>query len=78
MITFGFTIGTTADSDTHKASAVIFSVVVVGVTLAYRRLRTTVAELLIRLEELSSRDPLTAHSRARRSSARCTPGSATG
>lgn len=59
LITFGFTVGTVADSDSHKASFVIFSIVVVGVTLAYRRLRTTVADLFIRLEELSSRDPLT-------------------
>lgn len=59
LITFGFSFATVADSDTHKASFVIFSLVVVGVTLAYRRLRTTVAELFIRLEELSSRDPLT-------------------
>ncbi|MBO9534476.1 MAG: GGDEF domain-containing protein [Solirubrobacteraceae bacterium] len=59
LITFGFTVGTVADSDSHKASAVIFSVVIVGVTLAYRRLRRHVAELLIRLEELSARDPLT-------------------
>jgi diguanylate cyclase (GGDEF)-like protein len=59
LITFGFTVATVADSDSHKASFVIFSLVVVGVTVAYRRLRTTVAQLFIRLEELSSRDPLT-------------------
>jgi diguanylate cyclase (GGDEF)-like protein len=59
LITFGFTIGTVADSDSHKASFVIFSLIVVGVTLAYRRLRSTVADLFIRLEELTSRDPLT-------------------
>jgi diguanylate cyclase (GGDEF)-like protein len=59
LITFGFSFATIGDSDSHKASFVIFSVVVVGVTLAYRRLRATVAELFIRLEELSSRDPLT-------------------
>ncbi len=59
LITFGFSFATVADSESHKASFVIFSIVVVGVTVAYRRLRSTVAELFIRLEELSSRDPLT-------------------
>lgn len=59
LITFGFTVATVADSDSDKASFVVFCVVVVGVTVAYRRLRSTVAELFIRLEELSSRDPVT-------------------
>ncbi|MBJ7471366.1 MAG: GGDEF domain-containing protein, partial [Solirubrobacteraceae bacterium] len=59
LITFCLSVATVADTRTPVASLLIFVVVSVGATVAYRRVRTKVAELFGELEELSSHDPLT-------------------
>lgn len=58
-ITFVFSIATVAHTATPVGSAVIFILIAGGATVAYRRVRTKVAELFGELEELSSHDPLT-------------------
>lgn len=59
LFTFGFALATVADAAMPAASFVIFTVIAGGSTIAYRRVRTKVAELFGELEELSSHDPLT-------------------
>lgn len=59
LITFAFGLATITDADHPAASFAIFSVLAIGTTIAFRRLRATVAQLFGELEELSSRDPLT-------------------
>lgn len=59
LLTFGFSVMTVADTDAPVAALAIFTVIAGGSTIAYRRVRTKVAELFGELEELSSHDPLT-------------------
>ncbi len=59
LITFGFAAATTAQTHTPIASVAIFTVISLGATLAYRRVRAEAARLFGELEEFSSRDALT-------------------
>ena len=59
LLTFAFAIATTADSQTPVASFLVFSLIAMGVVVAYRRVRAEAARLFGELEEMSSRDPLT-------------------
>lgn len=59
LITFGFALATTADAAHPIASFAIFSVIAIGATVAYRRVRAEAARLFGELEEFSSRDALT-------------------
>lgn len=59
LFTFAFSIATVVTTPTPAASLAIFTVIGLGATVAYRRVRTKVAELFGELEELSSHDQLT-------------------
>ena len=59
LLTYFASMATLGQTETPVASAVIFTVIAVGATTSYRRVRTRVAELFGELEELSSHDPLT-------------------
>lgn len=59
LITFAASMATVAHTATPVGSGLIFAVIGLGATVAYRQVRTKVAELFGELEELSSHDPLT-------------------
>ncbi len=59
LLTLAFSMATIADTGTPVASVALVTILTGGATIAYRRVRTQVAELFGELEELSSHDPLT-------------------
>jgi diguanylate cyclase (GGDEF)-like protein len=59
LLALGAALGAGADSAQPVATFVLFAVVAVGVSVAYRRVRVEAARLFGELEEFSSRDALT-------------------
>ncbi|MEN0014414.1 MAG: GGDEF domain-containing protein [Solirubrobacteraceae bacterium] len=59
LVTLAAALATTADAHAPIATFVIFTVVSLGATVAYRRVRAEAARLFAELEELSSHDALT-------------------
>jgi diguanylate cyclase (GGDEF)-like protein len=59
VLLFGLAVATTADAHAPVASFAIFTLIALGATIAYRRVRAEAARLFGELEELSSRDALT-------------------